>query len=111
MAKRAQDRHATAGQFGAAILAAAAPTAPPARKRVARHAPAPPAPSPSRDLLVTALTEPFNIVVLALLLIAGALLGALPLMVPLALLVYAAGVLRSYKDPATAARARARHDD
>ena len=110
MAKRAEQRHATAGEFGAAILAAAAPTASPARKRIARPAHRPAAQSPQRDLLVTALTEPFNIVLLALLLIAGALLGALPLMVPLALLVYGAGVLRSYRDPATAARARARRD-
>ena len=108
MAKRPQDRHATAGELGAAMLAAAAPSAPGARRRLVRPAPRTAAQRSQRDLLVTALTEPFNVVLLALLLIAGALLGALPLMVPLALLVYGAGVLRSYKDPATADRARTR---
>ena len=111
MAKRAEDRHASAGEFGAAMLAAAAPSAPGARMRTARPAPRAVRSRPRRDLLVTALTEPFNVVLLALLLIAGALLGALPLMVPLALLVYATGVLRSYKDPATADRSRARARD
>ena len=44
-----------------------------------------------------ALTEPFNVVVLAALLVAGAVLGAVAVMVPLALLVYAAGVMWSYR--------------
>jgi hypothetical protein len=63
------------------------------------------APRVRRDVLVAALTEPFNIVLLAGLLIAGAALGTLALMMPLALLVYAVGVVRSYRDPATAQRA------
>jgi serine/threonine protein kinase len=106
MAKRPEDRYATAGEFGAALLAAAGTTAP-ARRRPARAS----APAVQRDLLVTAASEPFNVVLLALLLIAGALLDTLPLMVPLALLVYGAGVLRSYRDPATAERAKARERD
>jgi serine/threonine protein kinase len=106
MAKRPQDRYATAGELGAALLAAAGTTAP-VRRRPAR----PSAPAVQRDLLVTAASEPFNVVLLALLLIAGALLDTLPLMVPLALLVYGAGVLRSYRDPATAERAKARERD
>jgi hypothetical protein len=60
---------------------------------------------------VTAATEPFNVVLLALLLIAGALLDSLPLMIPLALLVYGAGIARSMRDPATAERAKLRGRD
>ena len=59
----------------------------------------------------SSLTEPFNVLLLAELLIAGAALGTLPLMVPLALLVYGVGVVRSYRDPATAERAAERADD
>jgi hypothetical protein len=88
--------------FGAAMLAATAPAAP----GRAGH----PAARVRRDVLGAALSEPFNVVLLAALLVAGALLGTLPLMVPLALVVYAAGVVRSYRDPATAERvARSRH--
>jgi hypothetical protein len=42
--------------------------------------------------------------VLAGLLVVGALLGAIALMVPLAVAVYAAAVWRSYRDPATTRR-------
>jgi serine/threonine protein kinase len=102
MAKRPQDRYPAAGVFGAAMLAATAPAAP----GRAGH----PAARVRRDVLGAALSEPFNVVLLAALLVAGALLGTLPLMVPLALAVYAAGVVRSYRDPATAERvARSRH--
>jgi serine/threonine-protein kinase len=48
---------------------------------------------------------------LALLLIAGALLDALPLMIPLALIVYGAGIARSMRDPATRERAKLRGRD
>ena len=41
---------------------------------------------------------------LALLLVVGAVLGAIALMVPLAVVVYAAAVWRSYRDPDTAHR-------
>jgi serine/threonine-protein kinase len=110
LAKRPQDRFATAGEFGDALLAAAATGAPAARRRPSRST-AVAARSERRDLLVTAATEPFNVVLLALLLIAGALLGNLPLMIPLALLVYGAGVVRSMRDPATAERAKLRGRD
>jgi hypothetical protein len=59
-----------------------------------------------RDLLVSALTDPFNLVLLGALLVIGDLLGSLRLMIPLALLVYAAAVVRSYRDPDTAERVR-----
>jgi len=109
LAKRPEDRFATAGELGAALLAAAGTTAP-ARRRP-RPGPVAAARSVRRDLLVTAATEPFNVVLLAALLIAGALLDALPLMIPLALLVYGAGIVRSMRDPATAERAKLRGRD
>ena len=56
------------------------------------------APRMRRDALVGALTEPFNVVLLGTLLVAGALLGTVRLMVGLALAVYAAAVWRSYQD-------------
>jgi serine/threonine protein kinase len=108
LAKRPEDRFATAGELGAAMLAAAGTTAP-ARRRPGRAAVTPS--RRQRDLLVTAATEPFNVVLLALLLIAGALLDSLPLMIPLALLVYGAGIARSMRDPATVERAKLRGRD
>ena len=107
LAKRPEDRFATAGELGAAMLAAAGASAP-ARRKPGR---VPAVRDERRDLLVTAATEPFNVVLLALLLIAGALLDSLPLMIPLALLVYAAGIARSMRDPATAERAKLRGRD
>ena len=110
MGKRPQDRYPTAGAVGSAMLAAAPGAAPrPARRLQAGRAAAA-VPQLRRDVLVAALTDPFNVVLLCALLVAGALLGTVALMVPLAVLVYAAGVVRSYRDPATAQRlAEARH--
>jgi serine/threonine protein kinase len=91
MSKRPEDRYETAGQVGAAALAAVA--APPPRRpatAVARRV--------DRGRLVAAATDPFNIVLLAALMVAGAVLGAVALMIPLALAVYAAGVVWSYRD-------------
>jgi serine/threonine protein kinase len=102
MAKRAQDRYPTAGELGAAMLAAAGGAAP---RRSAPAAARSAAPRLRGDVLVSALTEPFNVVLLVALLIAGAALDTVALMVPLALLVYAVGVARSYRDPATSERA------
>jgi len=51
-----------------------------------------------REALVSALTDPFNVVALCALLVAGALLGTVRLMVGLALVVYAAAVWRTYQD-------------
>ena len=56
------------------------------------------------ELVVAALTEPFNVVVLGALLVAGALLDTVALMVPLALVVYALSVWRSLRDPDTVRR-------
>jgi serine/threonine protein kinase len=93
MSKRPADRYPTAGEVGSAMLAAGRP-----RPRAA-SAPAPTAPAGRvrRDLLVSALTDPFNVVLVAALVITGALLGTVALMVPLALLVYAVGVVVSYR--------------
>jgi serine/threonine-protein kinase len=119
MGKRREDRYATAGAVGAAMLTAVrapapappapapapAPPAPAPRPARAPRRPAEPAPASRRELLAVAASEPFNLVVLAILLIVGAAIGAIGLMVPLALAVYGAAVARSYLDPATARRA------
>jgi serine/threonine protein kinase len=89
MAKRPEDRYEMAGQVGAAALVAA-DTRPRPRK-------VPPV-RIQRGSLVKAATEPFNVAVLVALLVAGAVLGTVGLMIPLALLVYAAGVTWSYRN-------------
>jgi serine/threonine protein kinase len=94
MSKRPEDRYSTAGEVGTAALAAVA--APPSRHPARRALPAQ-RPRVQGSRLVPALTDPFNVVLLAVLLIAGAALGTVMLMVPLALLVYAAGVAWSYR--------------
>jgi serine/threonine-protein kinase len=86
MSKRPADRFATAGELGAAVLDAAAPRTPATAPRL------------RRDALVAALTDPFNVLVLAGLILAGALLHTVALMVGLGLTVYAVGVWRSYHD-------------
>jgi serine/threonine-protein kinase len=110
MSKLPRDRYATAGELGRAMLAARtiaplATTPAPARAPAVR---APQLPGPAggirRDLLLAALTDPFNVILLGALLVTGAVIGTVALMIPLALLVYAAGVVRSYRDPGTARR-------
>ena len=122
MAKVPEQRFATAGEVGEAMLEALKPPAPapapaaetpappaapppprPAPRTPAARAPAPRAPA-KRELLVAALSDRFNVGLLAGLLVVGAILGSIGLMAPLALLVYAAGVWRSYRDPDTAQR-------
>lgn len=101
MSKRPRDRYATAGEVGDAMLA----TAQPERRKAQTAAWASAAAGRvRRDVLVAALTDPFNVVLLGALLVTGALLGTVALMIPLALLVYAVGVVRSYRDPGTARR-------
>jgi serine/threonine protein kinase len=104
MSKRPGERQPSAGDLGRDILAAAASRERPAPRPGADGNGQPTTRRVRTDLLVAALTEPFNVVVLAALLAVGAILGAFPLMIVLALLVYGAGVARSYLDPATAAR-------
>jgi serine/threonine-protein kinase len=86
LAKRPQDRFATAGELGAALVAA--------EPRVA-----PPRPTLQRDRLVTSLTDPFNLGVLAVLLAVGALMGTLAVTAGLALLVYLVAVTLRYRKP------------
>ncbi len=130
MSKQPHDRYPTAGEVATDMQAAIAASAerrraPPDRAppdsgtpatgpaaslssvpRTAAAAQPPSLPSapPRRDVVVAALTEPFNVVVLGAMLVAGALLDTVALMVPLALVVYALGVLRSVRDPDTARR-------
>jgi serine/threonine protein kinase len=106
MSKRPEDRYARAGEVGAAILAAGGGPAPQTSSLPAKRTAA--VPRVRRDVLMAALTDPFNVVLLCALLIVGALLGTVALMAPLAALVYAAGVVRSYRDPETAERLRDR---
>jgi serine/threonine protein kinase len=108
MSKRPQDRYARAGEVGAAMLAAASASAPAPRTSPARARRLVPGPPVRRDLLLAALTDPFNVVLLCALLAVGALLGTVALMAALGALVYVAGVVRSYRDPETAERLRDR---
>ena len=105
---RAAEAHAAAashppGRIAAAAARAKAAGRPAVPARLSEHA-ATPAPPVARRLGI-ALSDPFNIAVLAVLVVIGIALGAFALMVPLALLVYAAGVTRTYLDPATRERA------
>jgi chromosome segregation ATPase len=52
----------------------------------------------NRALVANALLDPFTIVLTALVLIAGILLGALPYLVPVAVLIYLGGSARTYFD-------------
>jgi serine/threonine-protein kinase len=91
MSKRPEDRFETAGAVGSAALAAVDARAP----RVGMPAVTPP--RLDREKLVKAASEPFNVVLLAALLVAGAVLGTVGLMIPLALLVYVVAVVWSYR--------------
>jgi hypothetical protein len=72
----------------------------------ARHEPATGRePRPRLPILAVALRQPFNLAVLGGLLAIGLALGTLGVMVPLALVVYAAAVARSFADPAVRRRA------
>jgi serine/threonine protein kinase len=87
LAKRPQDRFQTAGELSAALVTAGPRAAAPRRAR------------PRADLLVASLTEPFNLVVLGVLLALGALFGTLAVMAPLALIVYLVAVALRYRRP------------
>ncbi len=58
----------------------------------------------NRALIVNALADPFNIVLLAAILIAGIVLGAVAYVAPVAVIAYLAGVARTYFDEDTANR-------
>ncbi len=114
LGKRPEDRYASAGALGSALAAALQPAPEPPPAPVREAAP-PPAPKPEparkapvaparRDVLRAAAQEPFNMAVLAVLLVAAIALDQVVLGVPLALAVYAAAVLRSFFDPDTERR-------
>jgi DNA repair exonuclease SbcCD ATPase subunit len=67
----------------------------------------------NRALIANALLSPFNVVLLAILLIAGIVLGHLALMLPVAVVIYLAGAARTYFDEDAASkvleRERAEH--
>ena len=102
MAKRPEDRFESAGALGSAAVAAASSgdgiVSKPVRERVAVA----PSPDHTRDrrraLLRNAFRDPFNLAVLAGMLVAGLLLHARWWVVPLAGIVYAAAVARTYHD-------------
>ena len=127
MAKRPEERQANAGELGDALLDAVAGRAPPREfrttgvRRRSRFVPPPheheagrearaaaPAGPDHRAVLVAALRDRFNLAVLGLLLTAGIIFGAGLAVLALAVLVYAAGVARSYLDEDTRERAAAR---
>jgi serine/threonine-protein kinase len=110
LGKRPEDRYPSAGALASELAAALQPPTP-ARTPAPKPAPAPAAPQPPaaparRDVLRAAAQEPFNLAVLAVLVVAAIVLGQVALGVPLALAVYAAAVVRSFLDPDTARRVR-----
>jgi serine/threonine protein kinase len=123
MAKEPALRHPSAGELAAETAdAVAAPPrrrpAPAARVAAARAresavrpaAPPPAAPpaDPRRAIAMEAAREPFNVAVFVVLVVIGLVLDTPMLMLGLALLVYAAAVARSYRDPDTRRRALGR---
>ena len=101
MEKRPSDRFETAGELGRAALEAAGAAGAPAER------PPPAAPAPrkpysrgdyNRALVLNALTDRFNLVIFAGMLVAGLLLGVLLLILPVALVVYGLAAARTYFD-------------
>jgi len=101
MSKRVEDRQPSAGVFAAALQQGLRDTRPQSTEWQRTLTPPEPADVPTRERprverVLLALADPLNIVILAALLLTGALLGTASLTVPLAVLVYVAGVLRTY---------------
>ena len=101
MQKEPEDRFQSARELGQAIAeAAAGGTSAPQR----RAATPPRAARPytrgqyNRALIVNALTAPFNVLLLAGLLIAGIALGAFGFLLPVAIVLYLAAAVRTYFD-------------
>jgi hypothetical protein len=101
MAKRPADRYETAGDLGEAALDAARGTG----GRAGGLAPAAMTPlrpysrgEYNRALVVNALTDRFNLVILGGMLAAGLLLGVVLLLLPVALVVYGLAAARAYFD-------------
>ncbi len=99
MAKEPADRYATADGLAEAALSAspgAMETGPATTTTGSTSALR--GRDPARMLFLHALIRPFNVAVLAGMIVAGLLIGAIPLVVPVALLVYAVAVARTYFD-------------
>ena len=100
MSKRTEDRQPSAGVFAAALQQGLRDAREEGVTQITLTPPEPPeiptSEQPRIERILLALADPLNIVILAALLLTGALLGTVALTVPLALLVYAAGVVRSY---------------
>jgi serine/threonine protein kinase len=105
MSKKPGDRYATAGELARAATAAVAPPPSEPSKRERPRVPGPRRPEVRTGVLVQAMIEPFNLIVLAALILAGFLLDELVLMIPLGIAVYALAVAISYRSPQTRERA------
>ena len=101
MEKSPDDRFQSAGDLGRAITEAAAGGGP-ARQTAPATSPGRPPPYTrgqyNRALIVNALTAPFNVLLLAGLLIAGIVLGAFSFLLPVAIVLYVAAAVRTYFD-------------
>jgi predicted Ser/Thr protein kinase len=116
MQKRPEDRFQSAGELGRAVVEAASEQT--ASRDITPTRPTQPA-RPytrgqyNRTLILNALISPFAVVVFAGVLIAGILLDALPLLLPVAIVLYVASAVRTYFDrevqDKVLERERARH--
>ena len=91
MAKQPAERFGTAMGLAEAALEVAPPEDAPAEGAAESKE--------RRSLLVHALIDPFNVVVLAAVLVAGLLLGELQFTLPVALVIYGVAVARTYSTP------------
>jgi Protein kinase domain len=101
MQKQPEDRFQSAGELGRAVTEAAAGGTPVRQPSVTAPRPAP---RPytrgqyNRALILNALTTPFNVLLLAGMLIAGVVLGAFGFLLPVAIVLYVAAAVRTYFD-------------
>jgi serine/threonine protein kinase len=98
MSKRPDERQPSAGVFAAALAQSLQDARGEREVRVAApvRSLTPEEPEPTPRGWLEAFADPLNLALLAALVLTGALLGTVALTLPLALLVYAAGVVRSY---------------
>jgi hypothetical protein len=103
MSKAPEDRFPTAGDLGGAAMAATIPAPGAARRRRASSPSVTASPARAgaidrKALVGRALRDPFALVVLAVVLVAGLMMGAILPVVPVALVLYAASVTLAYRD-------------
>jgi serine/threonine protein kinase len=103
MSKKPGDRYSTAGDLARAATEAVGPAVAEHRKRERPRVAG--SRRPETGVLVQAMIEPFNLLVLAGLILTGFLLDELVLMIPLGIAVYALAVAISYRSPQTRERA------